>query len=413
MSSKKYSEITKCRISEDETLIDILSLGKQYLTGVFPKSKEEKITRGPLDLVWGKKSGLLQLKHSYNLEEMYGDNYGYRSGLNQSMVNHLTNKIKQLERRVSFNTNDLVIDVGSNDATSLKVYSGDFIKVGIDPTGNKFKKYYKGNLKLIPDFFSKEIFFNEFPDIKAKIVTSIAMFYDLEDPRKFASDIYEVLADEGIWHFEQSYMPSMLRTNAYDTICHEHLEFYSLKVIKELLESVDLKIIDVETNSINGGSFAVTAAKKNSKFVPNIVLIDWMLFEEKQMKLDTIKPYIEFKEKIFKHRDSLKFLINSLVKSGKTVFGYGASTKGNVLLQFCEFTSNEIPFIAEVNEEKFGKYTPGTHIKIISEEEAKELKPDYFLVLPWHFKDNILSREKEYLKTGVKFIFPLPEIEII
>ncbi|MDA9768696.1 class I SAM-dependent methyltransferase [Flavobacteriaceae bacterium] len=406
-------KINKCRISGESDLVDILSLGEQYLTGVFPSSKEEKVTKGPLDLVWAKESGLLQLKHSYDLGEMYGDNYGYRSGLNSSMVEHLTNKITSLENLVQLNPNDIVIDVGSNDATSLKAYSKPCIKVGIDPTGMKFKEYYSDDITLIPDFFTKELFINKFHGKKAKIVTSIAMFYDLEDPKKFAKDIYEILDDNGIWHFEQSYMPSMLKTNAYDTICHEHLEFYSLKVVKELLESVNLKIIDVQTNSINGGSFAVTASRADANYNVNDVLIDWMLFQEGQMKLDTISPYLAFKERIFEHRDSLRKLILSLVKSGKKVYGYGASTKGNVLLQFCEFTSLEIPFIAEVNEEKFGKYTPGTHIKIISEEEAKMNKPDYFLVLPWHFKNNILSREKEYLKTGVKFIFPLPEIEII
>ena len=406
-------KINKCRISGESDLVDILSLGDQYLTGVFPSSKEEKVTKGPLDLVWAKESGLLQLKHSYDLGEMYGDNYGYRSGLNSSMVEHLTNKITSLENLVQLNPNDIVIDIGSNDATSLKAYSKPCIKVGIDPTGLKFKDYYSDDITLIPDFFTKELFENKFQGKKAKIVTSIAMFYDLEDPKKFAKDIYEILDDNGIWHFEQSYMPSMLKTNAYDTICHEHIEFYSLKVVKELLESVNLKIIDVQTNSINGGSFAVTASRADANYIVNDVLIDWMLFQEGQMKLDTISPYLAFKDRIFEHRDSLRKLILSLVKSGKKVYGYGASTKGNVLLQFCEFTSLEIPFIAEVNQEKFGKYTPGTHIKIISEEEAKMNKPDYFLVLPWHFKDNILSREKEYLKTGVKFIFPLPEIEII
>jgi len=406
-------KINKCRISGESDLVDILSLGDQYLTGVFPSSKEEKVTKGPLDLVWAKESGLLQLKHSYDLGEMYGDNYGYRSGLNSSMVEHLTNKITSLENLVQLNPNDVVIDIGSNDATSLKAYSKPCIKVGIDPTGLKFKDYYSDDITLIPDFFTKELFENKFQGKKAKIVTSIAMFYDLEDPKKFAKDIYEILDDNGIWHFEQSYMPSMLKTNAYDTICHEHIEFYSLKVVKELLESVNLKIIDVQTNSINGGSFAVTASRADANYIVNDVLIDWMLFQEGQMKLDTISPYLAFKDRIFEHRDSLRKLILSLVKSGKKVYGYGASTKGNVLLQFCEFTSLEIPFIAEVNQEKFGKYTPGTHIKIISEEEAKMNKPDYFLVLPWHFKDNILSREKEYLKTGVKFIFPLPEIEII
>ena len=223
-------KINKCRISGESDLVDILSLGEQYLTGVFPSSKEEKVTKGPLDLVWAKESGLLQLKHSYDLGEMYGDNYGYRSGLNSSMVEHLTNKITSLENLVQLNPNDIVIDIGSNDATSLKAYSKPCIKVGIDPTGLKFKDFYSDDITLIPDFFTKELFENKFQSKKAKIVTSIAMFYDLEDPKKFAKDIYEILDDNGIWHFEQSYMPSMLKTNAYDTICHEHIEFYSLKV---------------------------------------------------------------------------------------------------------------------------------------------------------------------------------------
>ena len=304
-------KINKCRISGESDLVDILSLGEQYLTGVFPSSKEEKVTKGPLDLVWAKESGLLQLKHSYDLGEMYGDNYGYRSGLNSSMVEHLTNKITSLENLVQLNPNDIVIDIGSNDATSLKAYSKPCIKVGIDPTGLKFRDYYSDDITLIPDFFTKELFENKFQSKKAKIVTSIAMFYDLEDPKKFAKDIYEILDDNGIWHFEQSYMPSMLKTNAYDTICHEHIEFYSLKVVKELLESVNLKIIDVQTNSINGGSFAVTASRADANYIVNDVLIDWMLFQEGQMKLDTISPYLAFKERILEHRDSLRKLILS------------------------------------------------------------------------------------------------------
>lgn len=408
-----YTEIKKCRISESNNLINILSLGNQYLTGVFPKNKSEEVTVGPVDLVWCPESGLLQMKQSYSLDEMYGDNYGYRSGLNLSMVRHLQKKIKTLENLVSPSDNDLVIDIGSNDATSLKAYSGNFRKVGIDPTGKKFKEFYTDDLVLIPEFFSAEQFKKNFPDDKAKIITSIAMFYDLEDPKAFVADIEECLSDDGIWHFEQSYMPSMLRTNSYDTICHEHLEFYSFKVVKNILESCEMKVIDVQMNSINGGSFAVTAAKRSSRYKPNKPIINWLLNQEQEMELDTIKPYLEFAERVFRHRKNLSDLIKALVKDGKKVFGYGASTKGNVLLQFCGLTEQEIPFIAEVNEEKFGSFTPGTKIPIISEAEAKAMNPDYFLVLPWHFKDNILSREEEYIAKGGKFIFPLPEIEIV
>ena len=410
---KTYTEITKCRINDSKNLTTVLSLGNMDLTGVFPKSKDEKVTNGPVDLVWCPDSGLLQMKQTYNLEEMYGDNYGYRSGLNSSMVSHLKQKIKTLENIVKLNDSDLVIDIGSNDATSLKSYKGNHRKVGIDPTGSKFKEFYTDDITLIADFFTADKFRMLFPNEKAKIITSIAMFYDLESPLDFVSDIASCLDDEGIWHFEQSYMPSMLKTNSYDTICHEHLEFYSLKVIKDLLEECGLRILDVQMNSINGGSFAITAAKNLSSYKSNNTIIKWLLNQENEMGLDTIKPYKEFSERVFLHRKNLTDLINALVADGKKVFGYGASTKGNVLLQFCGLTEKEIPFIAEVNEEKFGCYTPGSNIPIISENEAKAMNPDYFLVLPWHFKDNILAREEEYIMNGGKFIFPLPEIIII
>ena len=407
-----HKEISECRCSGSKNLITVLSLGEQSLTGVFPKSPKDIITKGPLDLVWCPDSGLLQMKQSYDLSEMYGDNYGYRSGLNMSMVRHLTHKIGLLENMARPTENDIVIDIGSNDATSLKAYSTKCIRVGIDPTGKKFKEYYTDKIILLPDFFSASLFFASFPKNKAKIITSIAMFYDLEDPNSFVRDIETVLADDGIWHFEQSYMPSMLRTNSYDTICHEHLEFYSFKVVKNILDQNGLRVIDVQMNSINGGSFAVTACKKDAKYNSNLPIINWMLKQENDMGLDTPKPYRDFEDRVFRHRKNLTDLIEALVNDGKKIIGYGASTKGNVLLQFCGLTKEHIPCIAEVNEEKYGCFTPGTNIPIISEKDARKMNPDYFFVLPWHFKSSILDREKEFISNGGKFIFPLPEIEI-
>jgi len=408
-----FSEIQNCRICHDRNLINVLSLGTQSLTGVFPKHSSDTVSSGPLDLVWCAKCGLLQLKQSYNIEEMYGDNYGYRSGLNAYMVQHLTNKVKALQNLVKLSENDLVLDIGSNDGTLLKAYIGKHKKIGIDPTGNKFKEYYTDDIDLISDFFSLPVFTRKYPDEKVRILTSIAMFYDLEDPVAFVKDIEAILSDNGIWHFEQSYMPSMLRSTAYDTICHEHLEFYSFKVIKSLLEDCGLRIIDVQLNSINGGSFAVTACKKSAPFRSNHPVITWMLQQEEDIRLDTPKPYRNFEEKVFQHRKNLLGLIEALVNDGKKILGYGASTKGNVLLQFCGLTRKHIPYIAEVNKDKFGCFTPGTHIPIISEEDAHAMKPDYFLVFPWHFKHTILEREREFIENGGKFIFPLPEIEIV
>ncbi|MDO9326161.1 MAG: class I SAM-dependent methyltransferase [Methanoregula sp.] len=408
-----YSEISKCRICHNSHLITVLSLGNQSLTGVFPKHSHDTVSSGPLELVWCSQCGLLQLKQSYNLGEMYGDNYGYRSGLNASMVRHLTQKIKTLENLVKLSETDLVVDIGSNDATSLKAYTVKCTRLGIDPTGIKFIEYYSDDIDLIPDFFSLDVFTKKYPGKKATIVTSIAMFYDLEDPNRFVKDIESILSDEGIWHFEQSYMPSMLRSNAYDTVCHEHLEFYSFRVIKNLLNRCNLRVIDVQMNAVNGGSFAVTACKKNAAFHSNHPVIEWMLRQEDDMRLDTPKPYRNFEEKVFLHRKNLLELIEALINDGKIIFGYGASTKGNVLLQFCGLTSKHIPYIADVNKDKFGCFTPGTHIPIISEEEARAMKPDYFLVFPWHFKHSILEREREFTEAGGKFIFPLPEIEIV
>jgi hypothetical protein len=408
-----YTEISKCRICDGKNLDQVLSLGNQTLTGVFPKSKSENVTAGPVDLVKCKKCDLVQLKQSYSIDEMYGDNYGYRSGLNKSMVEHLSSKIQSLEKLVQLSENDIVIDIGSNDATSLRAYSGSHMKIGIDPTGKKFKSHYAKDMVLIPEFFNAERFRELFPNNSAKIITSIAMFYDLESPTQFASDIAECLHQDGIWHFEQSYLPTMLELGSYDTICHEHLEFYSLHVVKSILNKAGLKIIDVHLNSINGGSFAVTACKLNAKHKTNVAMVNMLLDKEVEMGVGGMDLYREFERNVIKHRDELRSLVLGLVQKGKKVFGYGASTKGNVLLQYCKFTSEEIKYIAEVNPDKYEKYTPGSHIPIISEKEAKKMEPDYYLVLPWHFREGILERETESRKSGVKFIFPFPEIEII
>ena len=408
-----FKEISACRISGSRNLVPILSLGEQYLTGVFPKSKEQTITKGPVDLVWCPESGLVQLKQSYSLEEMYGDNYGYRSGLNQSMVNHLQQKARTLLAKVSVHPGDIILDIGSNDATSLHSYPANLRRIGIDPSASKFKEFYTDEIVLVPDFFTSENFKNIFPGEKAKIITSIAMFYDLENPVQFARDIAEVLADDGVWHFEQSYLPSMLRTNSYDTICQEHLEYYSLLSVKYILNQCGLKIIDVDMNDINGGSFAVTACKKNGGYTANQAVISWMLEEEEKMGLSTAPPYLEFAERVEQHRYSLLNLLDKLKNDGKKIIGYGASTKGNVLLQYCNIGTQYLDCIAEVNEQKFGSYTPGTLIPIVSEQEAKAMKPDYLFVLPWHFRHSILPREKEYRTGGGKFIFPLPFIEIV
>ena len=409
----KIKKISNCRICGNANLQLVLDLGRQTLTGVFPKSSSsEGVTSGPLRLVKCMGSdvcGLLQLEHSYDLSEMYGLNYGYRSGLNRSMVEHLHTKVRRIQSLVQLDPNDLIIDIGSNDSTTLQAYpEGKFNLVGVDPTGVKFHSYYPKHIQLIPDFFSAKLIREKFPNMKARIITSFSMFYDLEDPLGFMKQIADVLADDGVWVFEQSYMPAMLETNSFDTVCHEHLEFYALKQICWMAERAGLKIIDVEFNDINGGSFSVVAAKENSNFAVSPA-VNETLSKEKKLGFDNLEPFNFFAQNAKIAREKLLEFIKTLKSQGKTIAGLGASTKGNVLLQYCGLTADDLYAIGEVNEEKYGCYAPGSGIPIIREEELLQSSPDYLLVLPWHFKDFFLSSSK-FSKS--QLVFPLPRLEI-
>jgi hypothetical protein len=408
-----FQQIEDCRLCYSANLSSILDLGNLALTGVFPKGELRDVPAGPLELVRCGKCGLVQLRHNYDLGLLYGDTYGYRSGLNRSMVKHLESKVRSIECLMpGLSAGDLVIDIGSNDGTLLGSYRNAALRrVGIDPTGAKFGKYYKEGIELIPEFFSAAAIGRRVGSQKAKVITSIAMFYDLERPLDFVQDIVRRLDDNGIWIFEQSYLPSMLATNSYDTICHEHLEYYTMSQIVFMAEQTGLKIIDVEFNDANGGSFSVVAAKRESSRVEAKERIDRILAEEVTTGLRTDAPFVKFRRAMEAHRTELRKLLHEIKSTGKSVLGYGASTKGNVLLQYCGIGRDLLPAIAEVNEDKFGSFTPGTDIPIISECEAMARCPDYFLVLPWHFRVPILERERKFLTAGGRFIFPLPVLE--
>ena len=405
-------KINSCRSCGSKKLKPAFDLGLQKLTGIFPKSKNDFVPSGSLALVFCDHCTLLQLNNSFNPDTMYGQNYGYMSSLNSSMINHLKNKAKKISTLMNLKDDDVVVDIGSNDGTFLSFFPKKLKLIGVDPTIKKLANYYRKDIVKIPDFFSALEFKKKIAK-KVKVVTSISMFYDLENPIKFAEDIYEVLDQNGIWHLEQSYMPMMLKNNSYDTICHEHLEYYSLKSIKYIFDKVGFKIIDLEFNDINGGSFSLVVAKKNSKFKEVPKIIDWLLYKEDLYKYNQLTSFKLFFENVKKHKKIFRDLLLNLKDMKKKVIGYGASTKGNVILQFCNIDKKLLPYIAEVNEFKHGRYTPGSKIKIIPETDALKMNPDYFLVLPWHFKNFILNKEKKFLSKGKKIIFPLPDIEII
>jgi hypothetical protein len=381
------------------------------LSSRFPAKDEPDPIQVPLILVKCNDQnndccGLLQLKHTTSSDELYLCHYGYRSGLNNTMIQHLGNLVDEIKSKVNLQPFDVVLDIGSNDCTLLKSYNIDNLQcVGIDPTGKQFKEYYPDDVILVPTFFDQTVY-NQHVTKKAKVVTSISMFYDLPDPISFVKDIKNILADDGIWVSEQSYCVTMLENNSFDTICHEHLEYYTLKQLLYIAKATDLEIIDVTLNACNGGSFRVTFAHPNVFTVSNNV--QDMIKQEELLTLNTL---FDFNQRIEHNKNKLVEFLRTEKEQNKTIYLYGASTKGNTLLQYYSLDHTVITAAAERNPEKYGRRTPGTNIPIISENNMRKQKPDYLLVLPWHFKSEFLIREKEYMQNGGTIIFPLPTIE--
>ncbi|MEG4005492.1 class I SAM-dependent methyltransferase [Microcoleus sp. Pol11C1] len=409
-----------CRVCGSSALTPVINLGEQHLQGSFvkPGKEEPPLRKISLSLVRcdptkdEKACGLLQMEHTVPPEVLYSA-YWYRSGTNDTMRNHLQGITEEAASLIG-KSNARVLDIGCNDGTLLKCYPQNFIKFGVDPSD--VAQEITGDITAIQDIFPSEELTKVLQGEKIDIITSIAMFYDLEDPVSFCKEIKKALAPGGLWVFEMSYMPSMLKMNSYDTICHEHLEYYSLAVLEYILKQADLKIVDAVLNDINGGSIRCYAthldnfAFKKQEAVTRIKLLRQAEFD---MELDTDKPYKNFQDRINVHKEQLVSLLKMLKKEGKSIHIYGASTKGNTILQWCGIDNRIIDVAAERNPDKYGAYTLGTDIPIVSEADSRAMKPDYYLVLPWHFKEEFLKREEEILKSGVGLIFPLPNVEII
>lgn len=409
-----YREIAACRMTGNRRLVSLLDLGTMPLTGVFPATPQTDVPSGPVELVLCPDGGLVQLRQSYDPALMYGQNYGYRSGLNGSMVRHLTEIATALDRRCPTGQGDVILDIGSNDGTLLGAYENRGQRfLGIDPTAAKFGAFYPPHVRAIPEFFSEATYRQHAGSRQATLVTSIAMLYDLDDPLAFMQSVASILAPEGLWYTEQSCLPAMLDQCAYDAICQEHLEYYGLTQLAWLAERAGLCIIDATQNATNGGSLAVTFAHRNAPYPAHQATVNWLIQQETDRGLTTPGAFTAFRMAVETHRRELPALIRALRADGKTVFGYGASTKGNVLLHACGLTKEDLPCIADVNPDKHGRVTPGTHIPIVSEADAHAQQPDYFLVLPWHFKHYIVEREQAFLSRGGRLIFPLPTISVV
>ena len=410
--SSIVSNINNCRLCKKNELIDIISLGEQFITSRFPKYGDFSTPKTPIDLCRCIDCGLLQLKQTTFSSELYEYEYGYRSGISNTMREHLKKYKEEILSKVNLIEDDIIMDIGSNDSTMLQYYDEKYKRIGVDPTGKQFAQYY-GKVELIPTYFTCENFRKIYPIQKCKIVSSISMFYDLPDPVQFAKDIYNVLDEDGIWTCEQSYMPTMIKSNSIDTICHEHLEYYALTQIKKIADMANLKIIDVKFNDCNGGSFRIYFAKHDStKYTECNELIESIVKEEYNFGIMENKIYNDFMSNCKKEVSRLSNFIDAVNADGKNMYIYGASTKGNCLLQFANIGEDKIKYAVERNPNKVGKMT-NTGIEIINEETMRENPPNYLLVLPWHFREEIITREETFLKNGGQLVFPFPHFEIV
>ncbi len=415
MDNNYFHKIDSCRICKSTNLISILTLGEQYVSN-FVEDNQGDSVKVPLELILcDAKSGgcgLVQLLHTVHRDEMYR-HYWFRSGLNETMKAALADICLKAEKLVKLQPNDIILDIGANDGTLLRSYKSKARLVGFEPASNLLNEAKKGNSLIINDFFNYESFKENLGEEKAKIITSIAMFYDLDDPNSFVKDIAKCLADDGIWIIQMVYLPAMLQKNAFDNIGHEHLEYYALRPLRMLLEKFDLEIFDVELNEVYGGS--IRTYIKHKKSLQHKVSTSVKELEEKENKLGLYEKqvYFDFANRVNKIKNKLLNFINQENIKRKSVYAYGASTKGNTLLQFFGLNSQLIKKAVDRDSVKWDKKTVGTEIPIISEEQARKENPDYFLILPWHMVEYFKQREKEYLEKGGKFIVPIPYFEII
>ena len=408
MKIKKFTKIKtikikKCRLCGNKKLKKIYSFGNLFVSNFVNKNKINSSIKAPLNFVHCANCDLLQLEHSAPQELLYKRFYWYRSGVTHTMIQGLKEIYLTGKKIAKLKKGDVVLDIGANDGTLLKFFKKDGIKtLGCEPAKNLTSQLKKNCDIVINDFWSVESLAkiqNKYHLKKPKLITAIGMFYDLENPSKFISDITKSLDDNGIFIAQLMCLKSMLSQNDLGNVCHEHLEFYSYKSLVYLFENNGLQVIKVEENDINAGSYRIFCKKKISKSIK---------LREKTSTIDVLN----FIKRVNSSKQKCVNFIKNETKKGKKVFVYGASTKGNTILQYFKLNSKLIPYAADRSPEKWGKYTVGSGIKIISEQEARNKNPDYFLVLPWAFMNEFIKREKKWLASGGKFIVPFPKFKI-
>lgn len=404
-------KILSCRVCDSHTLDTIINLGSHAVSGFVTTTPPSKAY--PLALVLCKICGLVQLAHTAVPAHSLYHTYWYKSGVNTSMRQALRDIVVSIKKRVRLKKHDIVLDIGANDGTLLGFWTTTMTRIGFEPADNLTSEAKTHATYIINNFFSQKAFDKVTNGQKAKVITTIAMFYDVEDPHSFVQDVSTCLAQSGIWVIQMASLLSTITSTMFDNICHEHIEHYSLQSLEYLLHKHGLSVVDIEENDVNGGSIRAYVMKDSVVGQYNYAgakrRLQLYRAKEKQAKLSSLATYTAFRARVESFRRTLRSFIINETKRGKIVYGYGASTKGNTLLQYYNFTKKELPAIAERNPMKWDKRTVATHIPIVSEEAARRECPDYFFVLPWHFKKEFIRRERMYLRSGGTLLFPLPK----
>lgn len=422
--SQTFKTISKCKICGSSDLTDVIQLAPQHLSATFVKTNDgldiAKI-KVPMTLTLCDKSknakncGHLQMREEVNPDLLYRQ-YFYRSATNDMMRADLKNVIEDVTSKAKPQANDIVIDIGANDCTTLQFYPETLTRVGYEPAQNIDWSGVPKSIKIINDYFNAAAFEKTFPGKKAKAVTCNAMFYDLSDPNTFVKDVKKILADDGVWSIQLSYLPLMIENMNFYDICHEHLSYYSLATLQRLMEQNGLFIFAASENHVNGGSLrAFVTHDKNKSFMTPAFAADLKKFADREtaMKLESAETYKAFDKKMNELATKVRGYIETEIKNGRRVVGLGASTKGNVLLQFFGITKNHFAAISERNTDKVGLRTLGTDFELVSEEAARDMRPSCMLVLPWYFKDEIVKREQAYIKGGGKLLMPMPYAHLV
>jgi len=401
----------------------LFSLGELYVSDFINVDSDARAGKHDMTLVIDERYGAARLDKCTPIHSMFGK-YWYRSGINTTMRNELKGIVESVQSVHKLNDGDLWLDIACNDGTLLSYVPSNVKKLGIDPAEDSFKEESsKIADEIIQDYFTLESFKrSKFKKKKASVVTCIAMFYDLDEPISFLKDVSKVMEDDGLFIIQMSYTPLMIKQLAFDNICHEHVYYWGLTSMQKLLNKAGLKVVDAQVNDVNGGSFRLYIKKKKSNVTSFAtapyrdvcnVRVESLAKWEKSLKLDKEEIWIDFFKRIETLKEQTVNFIKEEKAKGKVICGYGASTKGNTLLQYFGLDNTLIDAIAERSPYKFGLKTIGTNIPIKSEEEVREMNPDYMLVLPWHFISEFIKREDEFLSKGGKFIVPCPTFEII